>query len=98
MNRAEGNGFKATPVIEPVIEEDLGKSNHTAEAQNGSAKQPYVPGKGKQKASLKANARVLAIGGGMALVLLWLAVAGIPRRPVPTSKTADTSRAQQAPK
>ena len=51
MNRAEGNGFKATPVIEPVIEEDLTKSNHTAEvAQNGSAKQPYVPGKGKQKA------------------------------------------------
>jgi hypothetical protein len=98
MNRAEGNGFKATPVIEPVIEEDLRKSNHTAESQNGSAKQPYVPGKGKQKASLKDNAWVLVIGGGMALVLLWLAVAGIPRKPVPTNNTAATSRAQQAPK
>ena len=80
MNRAEGNGFKATPVIEPVIEEDLTKSNHTAEvAQDGSAKQPYVPGKSKQKATLKGNARVLVIGGGIAIVLLWLALVGIPR-------------------
>jgi hypothetical protein len=98
MNRAEGNGFKATPVIEPVIEEDLGKSNHTTESKDRSAKQLYVPGKGKQKASLKDNARVLAIGGAMGLVLLWLAVAGIPRRPVPTNKTADTRRQQQGPK
>jgi hypothetical protein len=98
MNRAEGNGFKATPVIEPVIEEDLAKSNHTAAAQNGSAKQPYVPGKGKQKASLKDNARVLVIGGGMAVVLLWLAIAGIPRKPLPTNKTGAPGRLQQAPK
>jgi hypothetical protein len=98
MNRAEGNGFKATPVIEPVIEEDLGKSNHTTESKDGSAKQPYVPGKGKQKASLKDNARVLVIGGGIALVLLWLAIAGIPRKSVPTNKTAAPGRQQQAPK
>jgi Bacterial conjugation TrbI-like protein len=98
MNRAEGNGFKATPVIEPVIEEDLRKSNRTAEPQNGSAKQPYVPGKGKQKASLKDNARVLVIGGGIALVLLWLAIAGIPRKPLPTNKTAAPGKQQQVPK
>ena len=81
-----------------MIEEDLGRSNRTAEAQNGSAKQPYVPGKGKQKTSLKDNARVLVIGGGIALVLLWLAIAGIPRKPLPTYKTAATGRPQQAPK
>jgi hypothetical protein len=99
MNRAEGNGFKATPVIEPVIEEDLTKSNHTAEvAQNGSAKQPYVPGKSKQKATLKGNARVLAIGGGIALVLLWLVLSGIRRNQLTANKKAATGRQQQAPK
>jgi hypothetical protein len=99
MNRAEGNGFKATPVIEPVIEEDLTKSNHTAEvAQNGSAKQPYVPGKGRPKASLKDNARVLLIGGGIAILLLWFALAGIPRNQLTANKKASTGRQQQAPK
>lgn len=98
MNRAEGNGFKTTQVIEPVIDEDMAKSNHSAEEQNGSAKQPYVPGKSKQKAALKDNARVLAIGGGIAIVLLWLALAGIPGNQLPTNKKATTSRRQQAPK
>ncbi|MGB8129602.1 MAG: hypothetical protein WCG81_07395 [Candidatus Angelobacter sp.] len=99
MNGAEGNGYKATPVIEPVINEDLTKTNQPdGKAQNGSAKQPYVPGKGKQRASLRDNARVLAIGGGIAIVLLWLAVAGIPGKPLPTNKKATTRRQQQAPK
>lgn len=99
MNRAEGNGFKATPVIEPLIAEDLTKSNHTAEvAQNGSVKQPYVPGKGKPKASLKDNARVLVLGGGIAIVLLWLALAGIPRNQLTANKKAATGRQQQEPK
>jgi hypothetical protein len=99
MNRAEGTGFKATPVIEPLIAEDLTKSNHTAEvAQDGSAKQPYVPRKGKPKASLKDNARVLLLGGGIAIVLLWLALAGIPRNQLTVNKKAATGRQQQAPK
>jgi hypothetical protein len=87
MNRTEGNGLKATPVIEPLIAEDLTKSSHTAEvAQNGGVKQPYVPGKGKPKASLKDNARVLVLGGGIAIVLLWLALSGIPRNQLTANK------------
>lgn len=52
-----------------------------------------MPGKGKQKASLKHNARVLVIGGGIALVLLWLefvTLAALLSRDVKSVTTAIT--------
>jgi type F conjugative transfer system protein TrbI len=97
MKRAEGNGFKGHAVIEPVAEEDLGQNNQPVAAQEESAKQPYVPGKGKQRASLKDNARVLVIGGGIALVLLLLAIGGIPRKnPAPAKRSGASKQGQAA--
>ncbi|HEX7289382.1 MAG TPA: TrbI/VirB10 family protein [Candidatus Angelobacter sp.] len=97
MKRAEGNGFKGHAVIEPVVEEDLGQTSRPVAAQEESAKQPYVPEKGKQRASLKDNARVLVIGGGIALVLLLLAIGGIPRKnPAPAKRSGASKQGQAA--
>ncbi len=98
MNRNEGNGFKASSVIEPVVVKDLGKNNRPVDVQMDGAKQPYVPEKGKPMPSLKDNARVLLIGGGIALVLLLLAIGGIPRKPLPpaTKRSAASSHEQAA--
>lgn len=94
MNRTEGKGFKANSVIEPVVEEDLGQNNRSVEVQGEHAKQPYVPEKGKQKPSLKDNTRVLVIGGGIALVLLLLAIGGVPRKPLASGKRSGSSSTQ----
>ena len=98
MNRTEGNGFKANSVIEQVVEEDLGQNNRPVAVQGEGAKQPYVPEKGRQKASLKDNTRLLVIGGGIALVLLLLAIGGIPRKPLAPGKRSGTSKQEQAAK
>ncbi len=98
MNRSEGNGLKANSVIEPVVEERLGQNNRPVEVQGEGARQPYVPEKGKQKPALKGNTRVLVIGGGSALVLLLLAIGGIPRKPLVPGKKSGTGKQEQAAK
>ena len=98
MNRNEANGFKASGVIEPVVVEDLAKNDRPLDAQDENAKQPYVPKKGKQKPLLKDNARVLFIGGGIALVLLLFAFSGIPRKPMAPGMRSSTKRLEQVAK
>jgi hypothetical protein len=98
MNRNEGNGFESNSLIEPVVVEDLGKNNRPVDVEGETAKQLYVPEKAKQKPSLKDNARVLLIGGGIALVLLLLAITGIPRKPLAPIKRSGTSSQGQVAK
>ncbi|MGH9565227.1 MAG: hypothetical protein ACRD4I_04545, partial [Candidatus Angelobacter sp.] len=94
MNRTGANGFKAQTEIEPLVPEDLGKSDRPGAMQDESAKQPYIP-KLKQKAALKENARVLVIGGGIAFILLLLAIGAIPRKPLALSKRSVTREQEQ---
>lgn len=96
MNRNEVNGFKANSLIEPVVMEDLRKNDRPVDVQGTSPKRPYVPDKRKHTTSLKDNARVLLIGGGIALVLLLLAIGGIPRKPMPPAKRSGTARQEPA--
>jgi hypothetical protein len=98
MNRNEVNGFKANSLIEPVVVEDPGRNIRQVEVEGETAKQPYVPEKAKQKPSLKDNARVLLIGGGIALVLLLLAISGVPRKPLAPLKRSGTSSQEQSAK
>ncbi len=84
--------------VEPVVVEDLGKNNRPVDVQPDSAKQPYVPEKGKPRPSLKDNARVLVIGGGIALVLFLLAIGGIPRKPPSPGKRSGIPAREQAAK
>jgi hypothetical protein len=97
MNRKEVNGFKANSLIEPVVV-DLGKNNRSVDIEGETAKRPYVPEKGKQKPSLKDNARVLVIGGGIALVLLLLAISGIPGKPLAPVKRSGTNSQESGAK
>ncbi|MGH9571858.1 MAG: hypothetical protein ACRD4F_19615, partial [Candidatus Angelobacter sp.] len=94
MNRTGANGFKAQTEIEPLVPEDLGKSDRPGAMQDESAKQPYIP-KVKQKAALKENARVLVIGGGIAFILLILAIGAIPRKPLALGKRSATRKQEQ---
>jgi hypothetical protein len=98
MNRNQVNGFKANSLVEPVVVEDPGKNIRQVEVEGEIAKQPYVPEKAKQKPSLKDNARVLLIGGGIALVLLLLAISGVPRKPLAPLKRSGTSSQEQSAK
>src|SRR5205807_5000341 len=96
MNRSENDGLKGSPVIEPTVEQD--PPRQPTEAQGDGAKQPYVPADGKKKPSLRDNTRVLAIGGGIAAVLLILVLRGIPHQPLVPGKRAGVNRQEQAPK
>ncbi len=96
MNRAENNGLKGRPVIEPTVEQD--PPRQPAEVQGDGAKQPYVPAEGKKKPSLRDNTRVLAIGGGIAAVLLILLVRGIPHQPLSPGKRRGVNKQEQAAK
>jgi len=98
MNRNEVNGFKTNSLVEPVVVEDPGKTIRQVEVEGETVKQPYVPEKAKQKPSLKDNARVLLIGGGIALVLLLLAISGVPRKPLAPLKRSGTSSQEQSAK
>jgi hypothetical protein len=98
MNRNEVNGFKANSLVEPVVVEDPGRNIRQVEVEGETAKQPYVPEKAKQKPSLKDNARVLLIGGGIALVLLLLAISGVPPKPLAPPKRSGTSSQEQSAK
>jgi hypothetical protein len=98
MNRNEVNGFNANSLVEPVVMEDPGKTIRQVEVGGETAKQPYVPEKAKQKPSLKDNARVLLVGGGIALVLLLLAISGVPRKPLAPLKRSGTSSQEQSAK
>jgi hypothetical protein len=98
MNRNQVNGFKANSFVEPVVVEDPGKTIRQVEIERETAKQPYVPEKAKQKPSLKDNTRVLLIGGGIALVLLLLAISGVPRKPLAPLKRSGTSSQEQSAK
>src|SRR5262245_45714501 len=86
MKKTSGNGFKTQEVIEPPIADHSGQSNRPAETEIAGVKQPYVPEKTKPPRYFKDNARVLIIGGGIALVLLWLAIRGIPHQTSPRGK------------
>src|SRR5258708_1018718 len=92
MNRAENNGLKGRPVIEPTVEQD--PPRQPAEVQGDGAKQPYVPAEGKKKPSLRDNTRVLAIGGGIAAVLLILILRGIPHQPLALGKRGGVNKQQ----
>jgi hypothetical protein len=98
MNRNEVNGFKANSLVEPVVVEDPGRNIRQVEVEGETAKQPYVPEKAKQKPSLKDNARVLLIGGGIALVLLLLAISGVPPKPLAPPKRSGTTSQEQSAK
>jgi hypothetical protein len=98
MNRNQVNGFKANSLVEPVVVEGPGKNIRQVEVEGEIAKQPYVPEKAKQKPSLKDNARVLLIGGGIALVLLLLAISGVPRKPLAPLKRSGTSSQEESSK
>jgi hypothetical protein len=97
MNRNQVNGFKANSLVEVVVE-DPGKTIRQVEVEGETTKQPYVPEKAKQKPSLKDNARVLLIGGGIALVLLLLAISGVPRKPLAPLKRSGTSSQEESAK
>jgi len=94
MNRTENNGPKGSTVIEPTVEQDSPRKPE--EAQGDGAKQPYIPADGKKKSSLRDNTRVLAIGGGIAAVLLILILRGIPHQPLALGKRGGVNKQQAA--
>ena len=96
MNRAENNGLKRSPVLEPTVERDV--SRQPAEAQGDGAKQPYVPADGKKEPSLRDNTRVLAIVGGIAAVLIVFFLRGIPHQPLAPGKRGVVNKQEQAAK
>ncbi len=54
-------------------------------AMEANNKQPYVPKDDKQKPTLKENARVVMVGGLVALVLVLFAAGRFSKRPMPSS-------------
>ena len=54
-------------------------------AMEANNKQPYVPKDDKQKPTLKENARVVMVGGLVALVLVLFAAGRFSKRPTPSS-------------
>ena len=90
MNTTEHNGFRGTASVDERCEQ---VSAGTPPNANGIP--PYVPVKDKAKPSLKDNARLLLIGGGVVLVLLLLAFNGISHRSLPAQKTSTANGKQQ---
>ena len=90
MNTTEHNGFRGTAGVDERCEQ---VSAGTPPSANGVP--PYVPGKDKAKPSLKDNARLLLIGGGIVLVLLLLAFNGISHRSWPARKSSTANGKQQ---
>jgi cytoskeletal protein RodZ len=81
MNRNQENGFHQVEVIEQPSQAVL-----SGPPPSEKVNAPYVPQKDKPKSSLKDNARVLAIGAGLVVVLLLLAFQGISHQSLPAKK------------
>lgn len=85
MKQPDNNGLKgiigvAEPKPEPTQAESLAPTE--AAANN---KQPYVPTDDKHQPTLKENARVVMVGGLVALVLVAFVLVRLPKKPTPSS-------------
>jgi type F conjugative transfer system protein TrbI len=91
MNRNQENGFQGVQVAEQASQPAVSGPPPT---ETGNT--PYVPQKEKPKSSLKDNARILAIGAGLVVVILLLAFQGISHQYLPAKKAPATksSRSQ----
>lgn len=81
MNRNQENGFHGLQVAEQASQPAVSSPPPT-EAGNT----PYVPQKEKRKSTSKDNARIVAIGAGLVLVILLLAFQGISHQYLPAKK------------
>src|SRR6185312_4034752 len=90
MNQVAQNGSLGTEVVEA-----LPQPVSAGAAQAIHCDPPYVPARGSTKLSLQENRRVLAIGGGIVLVLLLLALNGIANKPRVTRPGLSATRDHQ---
>ena len=77
MNRNQENGFQGVQVAEQASQPAVSSPPPTETTT------PYVPQKETPKSSLKDNARILAIGAGLVVVILLLAFQGISHQYLP---------------
>jgi len=85
MNRNQENGFHGVQVADQASQSAVSGLPPT---ETGNT--PYVPPKEKAKWSLKDNARILAIGAGLVVVILLLAFQGISHQYLPAKKAPAT--------
>jgi len=85
MNRNQENGFHGVQVAEQGSQPAVSSPPPT---ETGNT--PYVPQKEKPKSSLKDNARIVAIGAGLVIVILLLAFQGISHQYLPAKKVPAT--------
>ena len=85
MNRNQENGFHGVEVAEQASQ-PIVSSPPPTEAGNT----PYVSQKETPKSSLKDNARIVAIGAGLVVVILLLAFQGISHQFLPAKKASAT--------
>jgi hypothetical protein len=91
VKRPDNNGLKgiigvAEPKPEPTQAETLAPTE--AAANN---KQTYVPTDDKHQPILKENARVVMVGGLVALVLVAFVLVRLPKRPTPSSSARNAA-------
>ena len=92
MNRIQENEFHGVQVVEQETHPTV-SGPPPSETENV----PYVPQKEKPKSSLKDNARVLAIGAGLVVVILLLAFQGISHQYLPAKKAPLTKSGPSLP-
>lgn len=85
MNRNQENGFHGLQVAGQASQPAVSSPPPTETATT-----PYVPQKERPKSSLKDNARILAIGAGLVVVILLLAFQGISHQYLPAKEAPAT--------